>query len=912
MVESAAAPQRLSLHPTPPKKMNQEIRFRGLALTPDPRAQENGALQLSANVELHNTALRPSVLQYTEQIAVTNGYKLVYVHETTAYRHFITEYNGSLYWDNNQSSIHSFSDIKQITNVGNTLVILDASGIHYVQWKDNSYHYLGQKPPFLNIQFSLREDTDYTSTRNDTEFTVSASDEILIREEGQESGEIGRMVNESVRTEVTEQVMAQINKLLSENTESGYFHAPFFIRYAYRLYDGTLIMHSAPVLMAMQMSQQVGTHILRASTMGKSVIYRIYMLRAKLQYKLLNGTSIGEWSDIVKSIDFFITPPDINIDYSQQIKRRDLTQYGGATVVNGTFLTGTGDRFTPGSTGFIIPTDPKADYNTRFKSVGNYFLLHTVNIANISSQITDTFSDVQFNASILANITTQRQMTDDYRSHYSIKPEGMFVYNHRLNAYAPTEKLVFPFDLLAMLQHCTSGGIPVQYTAAYVVIATEAGSKVVQSGGGSAYVSNWLISQWIAFPDSRATHIVLRSQNGLLHDFPLKQHPQLELAYFDSSESAVRIINSLDELGTVNNSVPNPNKLFTSAADNPFFFPLLGGRNTIGTGSIIGIAANTRALSAGTQIGKFPVIVFASDGIWLLDVSAEGTYTSVHNISREVCSNPKSICQLDQQVIFATKGGLSTIVEQDVTSLTESLNGEFIPLPAALTDYFIDDENDPQEVIADNAIIRKLLAFDTPPVQFLQTAQAIYDSASQRVLFIPQNATGENVVALVLSTADGSWSTFLVPNLVSFVNAYPHAFIQFADYKIAALDKPYPYNGSNPPYTPTLFLTRPLAFGDAMYALNDLAHNYRHAPTSTRPVSSPAVPSRAGVKPLLFIFGSNDLSSWHYVGRTNQPHVFYLPSHSFRHFKLAVFAVMKPGDEYISLSLNIREKFPKL
>lgn len=70
----------------------------------------------------------------------------------------------------------------------------------------------------------------------------------------------------------------EINKYIAEQQEDGYFIFPFFVRYAYRLYDGSVIMQSAPVLMLLNDSGApvVVSKIERLSQViftGISVIY---------------------------------------------------------------------------------------------------------------------------------------------------------------------------------------------------------------------------------------------------------------------------------------------------------------------------------------------------------------------------------------------------------------------------------------------------------------------------------------------------------------------------------------------------------------------------------------------------------------------------------------------------------------
>ena len=150
--------------------MKQQIRYRGLSLAKDEQAVQNGELSLCAGVELHDGALRPAVLSGTaiaDRLADkdNNDCRLLYVHVTTAYKHIIAycDVTGRLSWFQKDGTFggtieYVFNNgIKSIDSIGNTLVVIDNDGIHYILYKNttNNYKYLGQKPPFLNIQFSL-------------------------------------------------------------------------------------------------------------------------------------------------------------------------------------------------------------------------------------------------------------------------------------------------------------------------------------------------------------------------------------------------------------------------------------------------------------------------------------------------------------------------------------------------------------------------------------------------------------------------------------------------------------------------------------------------------------------------------------------------------------------------------------
>ena len=80
--------------------MNKNIRFQGLSLTPDELAAPEGALALSANVEIHDASLRPSIIKGTPAtypLKVSNTVaRLRYVHTTVAYTHFLATVGDSL------------------------------------------------------------------------------------------------------------------------------------------------------------------------------------------------------------------------------------------------------------------------------------------------------------------------------------------------------------------------------------------------------------------------------------------------------------------------------------------------------------------------------------------------------------------------------------------------------------------------------------------------------------------------------------------------------------------------------------------------------------------------------------------------------------------------------------------------
>ena len=82
-----------------------------------------------------------------------------------------------------------------------------------------------------------------------------------------------------------------------------------------------------------------------------------------------------------------------------------------------------------------------------------------------------------------------------------------------------------------------------------------------------------------------------------------------------------------------------------SEAENPLVFPA---KNSVQVGSAIirALAANTRPISEG-QFGEAPLYAFTDEGVWVLMLGEEGTYQTRQPASRDICSNPKGILQIE-------------------------------------------------------------------------------------------------------------------------------------------------------------------------------------------------------------------------------------------------------------------------
>lgn len=933
--------------------MKDNIRFKGLSLNRDEQSAEHGELSLCGGIELHDGALRASIIDGTK-IAGNNPLtyggatlKLLYVHTNTGFTHYISGANNALYaskevsggWSTSVIADSGFpvSGIRSVTSVGNTLVVFNDSGLHYFLCKQNSngdnwsYTYLGQKPPFLELQFGMIRDDTNERFNETCEISIPEGKGLFFKEDSSswwrttKDGRTFTRINDEINGDLTEQVMARVNERIYDITSKGLFYAPFLIRYCYRLFDGTsLIMHSPPVLMMPNLQRAVlnsveklgeykesysGRELMARNLAGTFNFYVFIMKSALYGYLRSSSSVIAElknWRDIVKSVDIFITPQFSRIDTSKKIENAiinyDLDNYslmGGsefdiADLYKKTYPNSADDPDFYNWIGFEIPEYTEKDFFERIRNASTFFKVMSVNIDDITTVFTSSGKKLDIAPHLIQNITTNEQMTDDYKTHNEILPSdtgkgGLYVYNHRLNVYGISERLFEGFSPEVAFPYNT-GGVSLGSIKTY--INTPSG-RLKFSKNGSWSVSEWLLNNgYFFYPDDRVDGISFVSSSYLTFERNKRMKASLTL---NGSLTFMEGLVGWNELSQASNGniVPITNKVYTSRADNPFYFPNLVGEsgiNSVGFGEVVGMAALTRALTQGAADDK-SLAVFCTDGIWVLKVSPQGTYSEIKNKSRDVCVNPKSICQLDQSVIFASGRSLSRFVEQDVIPVSEILDGPYIKwsdlLPAFYGTFGTDGDN-PDE------IIKRLLDFGTPAVDVFRSGTVLYDYMGKRLIVFPQSAFASKDVALVYSIRDQAWSTMAIPQINAAIPGYPSPYVQYADGSVVCLDKAYGYDTEND--HSGLVITRTLTYSESM----DVIRGFRQL-------------SDCEHQPVLFFFGSNDQRSWQQLGFSQRPYHNYMPGRPFRYFRIAIyFSKLKCSEEYQQLDLEIINKYTKL
>lgn len=654
------------------------IPFSGIVL--DTSNPQDG--QLTAMVNLRHTStgsISPTGVN-KKIYTISNHRELIYIHKGNGYENWIT-FDGRIiyyeayrygndnvvrpmyYYDGESSEtkigvpIYQIDSLNDITSVGNTLVVSTDDGIFYFL----CYLY-GSSGTYVYKDISINED-DITVKINQTERSVYRKNNISFPYDVV-AGYVA-CSGETPKGEIYE----PINKLKSD----GCIQNVSLIRWAVRMYDGTHILHSAPILLMVRMP--IGIHgFMDRNYKSRSVSadYAYYKIKIDITIpKTLKK------SDIYKGIDVFMA--EIPYYDDTDTYKNNLQ----AIKVGGNYSFG-GDPF--------YTSDEKL--RERILETANFYRIAQYDFDRDKFN-GNTLSDIPDLSDILKNLVYQPALTDDTYSHNKLIAEKIFNYNSKLHISGTSQKLYDGYPVEMFISYAGSTVDVIKYISK-TYIKTEAGTSiVVRDQDLSDGESLLLLSPYITYPDSRAykmeiTIIYESEETRYLYSakFDLKPHDFLNLSYYLPTGE----INPITISGTVITEIPEapqssnniestPNKLKVSATDNQFIFPVEQ-TYTVGNGKIIGLAAATPALSQG-QYGQFPLYVFTDEGIYMLQVGAgEVIYTNCFPVSRDICDNPDSIISLDNAVAFTSDRKLFVLSGYSAKSISDSLEADYIPNPA--------------------------------------------------------------------------------------------------------------------------------------------------------------------------------------------------------------------------------------
>ena len=694
-------------------------------------------------------------------------------------------------------------------------------------------------------------------------------------------------------------VMAVANRFVNQYSRvNNRFMYPFFVRYALRMYDGSMVCPSAPCLMLPNVGTAPQIWMIEPSAEGICDTYTSANI-AELTFRLVDNALIERWRGLISGLVIAVSSPSYSFNQGAEwsAKSHDLSlkvMTGGEDenepVGYGLFDDGNGcfsadwlfRRYNSvsGRQKVLRVQLPQLDADKIEEDLtakAEYYIIREIPLDELPQ--VGMWQRVDMEDHVLEGLEARQRLDDNAMSLSQRWGDVMMVYNSRLVMGAVTERKFKGYPTPLMNGYC--GNIRDGEAEDFSVVGMKALVTYVENGmphmlcAGETLPNNAPLT-WFCYPGLQAKKAVVWRflSDGTFQraELPLRQHRLMNMSYWfnhfdeplwsESLEDAdlsdeFRAEIEMQEGGAV---VHSPNKLQQTAVNNPFLFePQL--TNLVGDAPVLAMATTTQALSQG-QFGDFPLYVFTAEGIWALGTAADGTFDTKQMVSRDVCINARSVVMTDNAVVFPTMQGLKMLTGAAISNISKHMDG---PLPDLAV--FRNLDNDFDALIVDER---------HDFLHVIAHSRMAYDYTSNLLHIYPDGLAAHYVCSLhngqFVMSADNSMP-------LAVANDYPDTVIQSADglYRFSC--------HTDDTNTKCIAVTRPLCFDDAagMKRLNDMRVIWKRM---TR---------RSSVR--VAVVASNDRMSWWRVKSLN--------SHSYRWYRIALFADVSGNERIEALLLQL-------
>lgn len=774
--------------------MIKQIQLRGISRTPSDKMSEDGGLSESLNMFMDTAENAPAFVPED----VTKDLKLpadlqaerIFIHKTANYENYITQEDDKVvaYADMYAATLLTLplgENLFDINAVGNILILTTTESVHYILWKNDQYVYIGDQLPVPVIEFEVIGNDDEV-------FRGSSRGSVKLDTSGET---VGRMPIALFEKDAWEKAARGVHEIEETNEyfkafsldfwsavqstktkigKWGYFSCPRFVRYAIKLYDGSYIYHSVPVLLGAGKNEWISVtgSYTETTTPVSSLTYQINLFY-KATAKLI-AWDIEGWEDIIQGVDIFIST--------------DIT-YPAINEVFATCDDGGGKVYFKGYEDSFELTKQEVLSKSEFYKIKS---IPALDLSSLKSGI-DLHTD--FDVETSETLVTKERLTSDYMASHKVVPRNISLFNNSIITNAAKIQYPSPYPLLnglfsdinLVIDNYQDYQTPSTYQMKFHVRRNngeefsimarnpEGGfdfiTPLVSNHAPSALETHFYAKPmaWIAYPDPNCYKVDIYLGQGEIVSIDMSQHPSLSCAYafigldqfYENMQTAADAEYDYSERTAYEVS----NQVMMSMQNNPFVFPA-NQRYTL-QASVIGTSIATEALSQG-QFGQFPIYVFTEDGIWAMETAADGSFITSKPLAREVCINPDSICSIDNAVVFVTDKAVMMIQGSQVMNISPYMNGRhYVPNASAVN---LISHQDGFAEFAD------AITDDDPFMKFMKDARTAYDYTGQRLIFISPSNTGFQYVYKI-DTQTWHKMAFSGFDLEQQLNSYPECLV---------------------------------------------------------------------------------------------------------------------------------------
>ena len=475
---------------------------------------------------------------------------------------------------------------------------------------------------------------------------------------------------------------------ISKEEENGFIEGEMFICFAWRMKDGSFIKHSMPYwYQTPAVYAQINPRV-RPTFDANLNLIDVHVGKASISVNI--GVTSG-WSEVVDSLCVFSTP--YRSVHNITTNFQDYDRIAGGQ---------TGGRF--------IYRARRRDAEEHLRN-SLFYLVEEIPLTDAG-----VTKDIKLD---YKNIVTKETLPPDQLTHHEISGNVSYIYNGRLhlgnlftNHYRGHEVSVNNYTLpetskvmsksWVLGRAAFSADLSVQVNKSsetQVSFPTNNILPIKMITGVLPHLrypaDTWNLMFWplLAYPHPNASRIEIwdraQSPQQRIVSSNLKKHPFYSFSYWLNLDENgwPRFIRSKAPLHPAERpssrlSLPpetrelkQRNVVRVSEVQNPFVYPAI---NTYRLGidesnEVLNMGVQSMPTSEG-QFGQFPLAVFLSGGIDILDAGQGGVlYGSIRNISR--AKSQGGIIETDNGIFFSTKDGLFVLSGRTVAEATRNLQG---------------------------------------------------------------------------------------------------------------------------------------------------------------------------------------------------------------------------------------------
>lgn len=432
-----------------------QLQIKGVVSNP---VYEEGSSYSLVNIRNKNGGLVPVPKRKIVR-SFEHRFDIIYLHQVNDLERIIgvvyndDKSNSTIYFEKDDGTFSKGSLVEDtITGVSQTGYILSFVGlkdIYYANFKnkvDAGYEFLGKFPNMQPIRFG---GASYATKR-----------------QTYESAGLWSGINKDNFIERTKALIYTLREELNKDQKSFYFFDAFFIRYAYRLYDGTLIKHSQPILIMPPYEYRYCSSF-SVCTSGNDTIEGYILGRAYacvMGYKILylydfrnmfKDYSEG-WKDIIKSCDIFISKP-LGFTNPEKMEKLKFPKEVGSTK----------ERFVMHNQNVCSLKD--SELRALTEDVANFYFIKSIPMGTdnwgeippegghieIEPNDNNTFPDSSVDLQDIDNLIYQEEMSDNNMSNHSFGSNVVYDYNKRLHIANVRQNFFKGFDYEFFMNNTT-------------------------------------------------------------------------------------------------------------------------------------------------------------------------------------------------------------------------------------------------------------------------------------------------------------------------------------------------------------------------------------------------------------------------------------------------------------------------